>query len=157
MSEDGSSRLPGLHALDVNARRAQVASSAGVAPGDLGALDRGGLDLDAADSMIENVIGTFALPLGIAPNFLVDGVDYLVPMVTEEASVVAAAANAARMVRAGGGLRTGVSPPIMTRPVPLPAVADPAAYATAANRLTRDMRLQSLLCIGYLLVTTLTA
>ena len=56
-----------------------------------------------ADGMSENVIGTFALPLGIAANFLINGRDYLIPMAIEEPSVVAAASHAAKLVRAGGG------------------------------------------------------
>jgi len=59
-----------------------------------------------ADSMVENVIGTYALPLGIATNFQINGRDYLIPMVVEEPSVIAAASNAAKMFRAGGGFYT---------------------------------------------------
>ena len=63
----------------------------------------GGLTLEQADKMVENVVGTYALPLGIATNFLVNGRDVLVPMVIEEPSVVAGASFAARLARAGGG------------------------------------------------------
>jgi hydroxymethylglutaryl-CoA reductase len=63
--------------------------------------------------MVENVVGTFALPLGIATNFLVNGRDYLIPMVIEEPSVIAAVSNAARLFRAGGGFTTSSDDPIM--------------------------------------------
>ena len=62
-----------------------------------------GLDVTQADRMSENVVGTYGLPLGIAVNFLVNDRDYLVPMVVEEPSVVAAASHAAKLVREGGG------------------------------------------------------
>ena len=94
-----SSRIPGFYRLGIQQRRAQIATRGGPSEERLEILDHGGIDHEAADSMIENVIGTFALPMGVAPNFLVDGIEYLVPMVIEEPSVVAAAANAARMVR----------------------------------------------------------
>ena len=61
------------------------------------------LDLKTADRMIENVIGTFDLPIGLALNFLINSKDYIIPMVTEESSVVAAASNAAKIARIKGG------------------------------------------------------
>jgi len=72
-----------------------------------------GLDVAQADRMSENVIGTFALPLGIAVNFLINGRDYLVPMAIEEPSVVAAASHAARLVRGGGGFVAEASASLM--------------------------------------------
>jgi len=71
------------------------------------------LDIEIADRMIENVLGTFELPLGIAVNFLVNEKDYLVPMATEESSVVAAASNAAKIARIKGGFITECSDPLM--------------------------------------------
>jgi hydroxymethylglutaryl-CoA reductase len=65
-----------------------------------------GLDLTTADHMIENLVGLYGLPLGIATNFLVNGRDVLVPMVVEEPSVVAGASLAAKLARAGGGFVT---------------------------------------------------
>ncbi len=64
------------------------------------------LDLATADRMIENVFGTFELPLGLAVNFLINAKDYLIPMATEESSVVAAASNAAKIARVTGGFST---------------------------------------------------
>ena len=64
----------------------------------------GGLKIDQADRMIENVVGGITTPLGIAVNFLINGKDYLVPMAIEEPSVVAAASHAAKLARSGGGI-----------------------------------------------------
>ena len=124
-----SSRIPGLYRLGIAERRRCLAERRGLDPAAFDALDAGGLALPAADGMIENVIGTYALPMGIAPNFRIDGVDYIVPMVVEEPSVVAAAANAARMVRAGGGFSAEVAAPVMVGQVQITEVADPDAAA----------------------------
>ena len=69
--------------------------------------------MDVADHMVENVIGVFPEPLGVAVNFQVNGKDYLIPMATEEPSVIAAASNAAKMVRDGGGFHTSSTTPVM--------------------------------------------
>lgn len=87
----------------------------------------GSLSLDLADCMIENVVGVFPLPLGVAVNFLVNGNDYLIPMAIEEPSVVAAASYAAKMVRDGGGFHTSSTPPIMIGQVQVVGVRDPYA------------------------------
>jgi len=71
------------------------------------------LDIETADRMIENVLGTFELPLGVAVNFLINGKDYLIPMTIEESSVVAAASNAAKIARIKGGFTTECSQPLM--------------------------------------------
>ncbi len=120
-----SSRIPGFYRLSVAERRRRLAQAAGIDPDVLAALDSGGLDEAAADGMIENVVGRYALPLGLALNFRVDDDDYLVPMVIEEPSVVAAASNAAKMVRASGGFRAEVSPAVMIGQVQICDVADP--------------------------------
>jgi hydroxymethylglutaryl-CoA reductase len=71
------------------------------------------LALSQADKMIENVVGLYALPLGIAVNFLINGRDHLIPMVIEEPSVVAGASYAARLVREGGGFQAESDEPLM--------------------------------------------
>ena len=63
----------------------------------------GGISFEKADKMIENAIGTFSLPLGIATNFKINGKDYVVPMVIEEPSVIAAASKGAKIARIKGG------------------------------------------------------
>ena len=65
----------------------------------------GGISYDQADSMIENAIGTFSLPLGIATNFRINDKDYLIPMVIEEPSVIAAASKAAKIAKIHGGFK----------------------------------------------------
>jgi hydroxymethylglutaryl-CoA reductase len=83
------------------------------------------LPVGRANGMIENVIGTFQLPLGVATNFLINGEDYLVPMAVEEPSVVAAASYMARIVRGCGGFRTSSTAPIMRAQVQVLATSDP--------------------------------
>ncbi len=73
----------------------------------------GSMSMDGADHMVENVIGVFPEPLGIGVNFQINQKDYLIPMATEEPSVIAGASYAARMVRDGGGFHTSSTAPIM--------------------------------------------
>jgi hydroxymethylglutaryl-CoA reductase len=82
------------------------------------------LDIKTADRMIENVLGTFELPLGVAVNFLINGKDYLIPMAIEESSVVAAASNAAKIARIKGGFTTESSNPLMIGQIQLLNVKD---------------------------------
>lgn len=126
-----SSRLPGFYKQSVEERRSKVASLASLAPEDVQALATTGELAEAVgDRMIENVIGTYSLPVGVATNFLVDGEEFLIPFVVEEASVVAAASNAAKRCQASGGFRTRVDPPVMIGQVEVRDVADePAAVA----------------------------
>lgn len=72
-----------------------------------------GLPLEVADRMVENVVGTFQLPLGIATNFTINDKDYLIPMAVEEPSVVAAASNMARIARKSGGFHTSYTGSLM--------------------------------------------
>jgi hydroxymethylglutaryl-CoA reductase len=103
-------------------------SKRGGVPSDVPAVFRdGGLGLEAADHMIENVVGTFALPLGIALNFVVNGKDVLVPMAIEEPSVVAGASFMAKLVRAGGGFLASSSSPEMIGQIQVLDLADPKA------------------------------
>ncbi|MEM1582022.1 MAG: hydroxymethylglutaryl-CoA reductase, degradative [Candidatus Bathyarchaeia archaeon] len=83
------------------------------------------LSLDLADRMIENVIGTFPMPMGIAVNFLINRKDYMIPMVIEETSVVAAASYGAKMARSKGGIFTSSTEPIMIGQVQTVRVKDP--------------------------------
>lgn len=121
-----TSRLPGFHKLTLKERLTKVAELAGLSEEDVKTLTKEGpLPLDIADKMIENVIGTMPLPLGIATNFLINGKDYLVPMAIEEPSVVAAASNAAKMCRAGGGIRSLATEPLMISQIQLVNVPSP--------------------------------
>ncbi|MBN2603644.1 MAG: hydroxymethylglutaryl-CoA reductase, degradative [Candidatus Thermoplasmatota archaeon] len=87
------------------------------------------MDLEIADRMIENVIGTFELPLAVAVNFHINKKDYIIPMATEESSVVAAASNAAKIARIRGGFTTEVSEPQMIGQLQLLNVSDVAGAA----------------------------
>jgi len=87
------------------------------------------LDIETADRMIENVLGTFELPLGVAVNFLINGKDYLIPMTIEESSVVAAASNAAKIARIKGGFTTECSQPLMIGQMQLLKLDDVAGAA----------------------------
>lgn len=88
-----------------------------------------GLSLEQADRIIENVVGVFPMPLGVAVNFLINGRDYLVPMALEEPSVVAAASHAAKLARLGGGFRTSSTPPIMIGQIQVVDLPDPHSAA----------------------------
>jgi hydroxymethylglutaryl-CoA reductase len=108
-----SSRISGFYNLPLDERRAKIAQSANLTLEDLLPFNVGGLTSDAADHMIENVIGIHALPLGIGLNFQVNGRDVLVPFAIEEPSVVAGASFMAKLVRAGGGFQATTSEPYM--------------------------------------------
>jgi hydroxymethylglutaryl-CoA reductase len=120
-----TSRFPGFYKITVRERRELVSEATGATIDEMeAALETGGLDPETADKFVENVLGTYALPFGVALNVRVNGKDYVVPMVVEEPSVIAAASNAAKMVRAGGGFSAEVDPPIMTCQVQLFDVKD---------------------------------
>ena len=95
-----------------------------------------GLTPGGADHMIENAVGVFGLPIGMATNFLVNGRDVLVPMAIEEPSVVAGASFAARLVRAGGGFSTSSDAAIMIAQVQVLDLINPhaARLALLANK-----------------------
>ena len=108
------SRIPGFYDRTLEQRREELAQGYGLAPQDLAALTgEAGLAVEQAGAMIENVIGTLSLPLGIALNFVVNGREVLVPMAIEEPSVVAGASFMARLARAGGGFTAHTTPPEM--------------------------------------------
>jgi hydroxymethylglutaryl-CoA reductase len=121
------SRLPGFYKLSVAERRVLVAERSGVDLQTLcAALETGGIDAAMADKLVENVLGTYALPFGLALNVQVNGKDRLVPMVVEEPSVIAAASNAARMVRHAGGFTAEMTEALMIAQIELRGLADSA-------------------------------
>ena len=101
----------------------------------------GSLPLKIADGMIENVVGRFELPLGIATNFLVNGKDYLIPMAVEEPSVVAAASHMAKMARTSGGFQASSDRPIMRGQIQVMDLED--LYASKAKILEHKNELIS--------------
>jgi hydroxymethylglutaryl-CoA reductase len=120
-----TSRLPGFRKVTVDERRVLIGDSTGADPRDIHqALEHGGLDAASADKFVENVLGTYALPYGVVLNVRVNGHDHVVPMVIEEPSVVAAASNAAKIVRADGGFFAESDPPMMIAQVQLREVHD---------------------------------
>ena len=109
-----TSRLPGFYNLTLEERRKRLESMGLLSAEEFAALfGDSGLSAEQADHMIENVVGTFALPLGIALNFVVNGREVLVPMAIEEPSVVAAASYMAKLARAGGGFAAHATKPQM--------------------------------------------
>jgi hydroxymethylglutaryl-CoA reductase len=132
--QDQGSRISGFYRLSIAARRAQLHTRAALSAQDLATLDGGGMDTCTADEVVENVVGVYTLPLGIGLNFRVNGRDFLVPMAIEEPSVIAAASNAARMVREGGGFTAEADDPIMTAQVELVGIQDPIAAKARIER-----------------------
>ena len=123
-----SSRISGFKDLSIEDRRKKAAEVTELPLELFEAFDLStGLSSDKANSMVENVIGTMAIPVGIATNFLVDGRDVLIPMATEEPSVIAAASNAARMARPSGGFFTSTTGPLMIAQIQLVDVPNPSA------------------------------
>ncbi|MGO3136633.1 MAG: hydroxymethylglutaryl-CoA reductase, degradative [Agrococcus casei] len=121
-----NSRISGLRDHTPSERLALVADGAGLDPAALDALSaEGGLSLGQADHMIENVVGLLAIPVGVATNFTIDGQDRLIPMATEEPSVVAAASNAARMARGHGGFTTSYTGDVMIAQIQVLDAVDP--------------------------------
>ena len=123
-----TSSYSGFFKLSTEERLREVAEFAGLDEKEtaiLGSADS--LDDDKADHMIENVIGKFALPMGVAINFVINGRDVIIPMVTEEPSVVAACSNAAKMARPSGGFKASSSGNVMIAQIQVLGVAAPFA------------------------------
>ena len=101
------SSIPKFFEKTLKERLGIVADFSGLSQDELKIIEdaTGGISFDQADDMIENAVGTFALPLGIATNFRVNDKDYLFPMVIEEPSVIAAASKAAKIARIQGGFK----------------------------------------------------
>lgn len=133
-----TSRITGFYKESVESRRRLIAEAADLDGAELTrVLSAGGLDVATADKTVENVVGTYALPFSVGLNARVNDRDYLVPMVVEEPSVVAAASNAARMIREGGGFTAESDPPWMIAQVQLWDVPD-AAVARERIAAARD-------------------
>jgi hydroxymethylglutaryl-CoA reductase len=121
-----SSVFPGFYKLSPKERHSLVKEFSDLSEEETTLLQNtGSLSMDTANHMIENVIGVIQIPIGIGVNFLINNRDYLIPMATEEPSVVAAASYAAKMVREGGGFFTNSTPPIMIGQVQVFNIKDP--------------------------------
>ena len=134
--KSGSSRIPGFYRLSVEQRLALLARDCGLTEQEIGLLRSGtALKVDQAVNMVENAIGVLGLPLGIVPNYLVDGREYLIPMAIEEASVIAAASKAGRLIHQAGGFTTVVDKPVMIGQV---QVVHTENAETARSRIQSD-------------------
>lgn len=133
-SADKTSVVSGFYKLPIEKRREFVSQFSNLDEEDVRVFSSS-LDIGTADRMIENVLGTFELPLGVAVNFLINGKDYLIPMATEESSVVAAASNAAKIARVKGGFSASCSPPLMIGQLQLLHVQD---VPSAAQEIIRQ-------------------
>ena len=137
-----SSRLEGFYKLTPGQRVEWLANLADLDAEQVDALLSGGLDIEQADRLVENVIGLHSLPLGIAANFTINDRDYLIPMVTEEPSIIAACSNAAKIVRASGGFHAGAQEPVLVGQVQVmfEGVGDPNAEAAELAETIQTLR-----------------
>jgi len=121
-----SSRIPGFYKLSIEERLKKVAELANLTEEEIALLKKfGNLEPKLAEVMIENVIGTMSYPFAVAVNFLINKKDYIVPMVIEESSVVAAASHAAKLTRESGGIYAEATDPIMIGQIQVVKVKDP--------------------------------
>lgn len=134
------SRMPGFYRLSMHERRAEISTRTGVQLDELErAVSGGGLDAETADKLVENVLGLYALPFGVALNVRINGRDRLVPMVVEEPSVIAAASNAAKMVRSAGGFSAEMLESLMVTQVQLFDVRDPAGAVSRLEAASEEL------------------
>ena len=126
-----NSRLSGFYKLSVPERRAMLAELAGLSEEQVQAWADAELDEGTADRMIENVIGRYSLPIGVATNFIIDGEHYVIPFVVEEASVVAAASNMAKRCQKNGGFTSNNTDPVMIGQIQVVGCEDPVASREA--------------------------
>ena len=135
-----NSRLSGFFRHSVPERRQIVAELANLTPQQIEALSAcGELKEDAADRMIENVIGTMSLPVGVATNFVIDDKHYLVPFCLEESSVVAAASNMAKRCLKHGGFRSNNDQPLMIAQLQIMDTTDPSKASEALHEASQEL------------------
>jgi len=127
------SRIKGFYKMDVPDRLGALLREGLITDSELQTLSRGEqvLDLSRADKMIENVIGVMGLPIGLAMNFLINNQEYVIPMVVEEPSIVAALSSAAKIARTSGGFTASATDPILVGQIQVLGVKDPARAQAA--------------------------
>jgi len=114
INQERSSRIKDFYKLSQEGKHQELINRGFLTSDDLVNFSQeGGLPLEIAENMIENVIGTYSLPVGVALNFQVNGRDILVPMAVEEPSIVAGASFMAKLARAGGGFTATSTDPVM--------------------------------------------
>ena len=121
------SRIPNFFRMSIRERISALHQRGLLTDDDIQLLASGEhtLKLPVADKMIENVVGVFGLPMGLALNFLINGRDYAVPLVVEEPSIVAGLSGAARMARLSGGYTAESTAPILIGQVQAVDIDDP--------------------------------
>ena len=143
MSSPGArdSRIAGLYRMSIRERIDALTERLWLDPATAARLKSGAalLSAERADRMIENVIGVFGLPLAVAPNFLVNGRDYVVPMVVEEASVVAAVSGSAKLARASGGFSVDAGESLLVGQILVTNLADADAAMSAVGRAAGEL------------------
>ncbi len=135
----GSSRIPGFHKKTIRERRQALVDGGWLGSADKSVLESGGIDPEIADRMIENVVGLYSLPLGIAANFLINGREILVPMAVEEPSIVAGSSFMARLVREGGGFSADADEPEMIGQIQIMDLPDLAVAEKALRTHTAEI------------------
>ena len=121
-----TSALKGFYKLSPKERLKIIADFSGLTNEEVSLLQNtGSLPESVANNMIENLVGVMPMPMGVAVNFKINDKDYLIPMAVEEASVVAAASNAAKMARIKGGFFSSNTGPVMRAQIQLVDVDDP--------------------------------
>ncbi len=127
------SRIPNFFRMTVSERIDALHSRDLLGDEDVGLLNGAGhtLRLSTADKMIENVVGIFGLPLGVALNFQVNGRDYVIPLAVEEPSIVAGLSGIGRIARLSGGFQAEATESILIGQVQAVDIDDPAAAKTA--------------------------
>jgi hydroxymethylglutaryl-CoA reductase len=106
------SRIPDFYKMSVDKRLSVMRERDIVSDTDAALLDQP-LSVQAADKMIENVVGVFGLPIGLGLNFLINNKDYVIPLVVEEPSIVAGLSSAAKMIRQAGGFKVESDEPLL--------------------------------------------
>lgn len=140
MTSKHTSRISGFYKRSLAERAALAAQWGDLTPAEQTTMiGINGLSAAQADNMVENVVGTYALPLAIATNFLINDKDYLIPMVIEEPSVVAAVSSAAKLFREGGGFVTSSDEPVMIGQLQVLDLPDLYAAAGAVRKYKREL------------------
>ncbi|HEX5921896.1 MAG TPA: hydroxymethylglutaryl-CoA reductase, degradative [Nitrososphaeraceae archaeon] len=102
-----------FYEMSLDERLSLLASKSNLTKNGISAVINQPLSFDKIDGMVENAVGSFPLPLGIATNFVINGKEYLVPMAIEEPSVIAAASHAAKLAKSRGGFKASAESSIM--------------------------------------------
>ena len=123
--DSASSRLPGFYELSLDERHDRLSAIVPLGAVERYQLKREALPLSTADQMIENVVGVFGLPLGLAVNFVINDRDYVIPLAVEESSVVAGASHIAKLIRSHGQITTRSTDPLMIGQIQIVGLPDP--------------------------------